>query len=554
MRPALRLTLALAIGLPVAAAAQEVRIRVVNQATKAPLVGALVSLKNTEDVVVTRALTDERGRAVLTAPAAGSYRVRTDGIGYAGRLSAPITLEVGGSASLEVALELSVFKLNEVVVSASRAVVCRSRSDAAAVARIWDEAGKALTATALTLSNRSLLFEIRTIGRRLSPTGRLVAESVSTKRGPAERPFRAADPELLHQRGYVHQEEDGSATYFGPDAELLLSDRFLDDHCFGLAENGPADKVGLTFEPVRSRLVPDIRGTLWLDRATLELDHLTFSYTGVDLPEEATGVGGRVALAKLPNGGWIVQRWHIRMPVVAKVLGNLARKDQLRGYREAAGEAILAGTTATFATATAIFGTVFDSTLGTPLEGALASIQAGDFVATSDRDGHYLIEPPSVGPYLITIRHPRLQTLGLDSLTASATVVKGATDTVAISVPSRATLVNQFCEPSGDHAITGRVRDAATTKPLAAIVAIRFADATIRARPKPRRGSPPSVAVGERGTTAETETNPSGIFRVCGIPPGIAAEAIVRVPGRNPFSVPIPADEGPFVVLDLLIP
>ena len=242
------------------------------------------------------------------------------------------------------------------------------------------------------------------------------------------------------------------------------------------------------------------------------------------------------------------------MPVVAKVRGALAHRDQLLGYREAAGEAILAGTTATFSTATAIFGTVFDSTSGGPLDGAEASIQAGAFAATSDQDGHFLLEPPSVGLYLITVRHPRLRLLGLDSVLASANVVKGQTDTVAVAVPSGATLVGQLCQPSLDRALVGLVRDAATTSPLIATVAVQFADATIQARPAPRRGPRPVLSVSERGTTAQIRTDSTGAFRVCGIPIGVEAIATVAVPGRNRLTVPVPPANDPVVVLDLLIP
>ena len=62
------------------------------------------------------------------------------------------------------------------------------------------------------------------------------------------------------------------------------------------------------------------------------------------------------------------------------------------------------------------------------------------------------------------------------------------------------------------------------------------------------------LAVSERGTVAQIRTDSTGAFRVCGIPVGVEATAMVTVPGRNRLTVPVPTADGPLVVLDLLIP
>ena len=62
--------------------------------------------------------------------------------------------------------------------------------------------------------------------------------------------------------------------------------------------------LGLAFEPVRDRRIPDIRGVLWLSARSAELRFVEFDYTGMSLPEPAAN-GGRVEYERLPGGAWI---------------------------------------------------------------------------------------------------------------------------------------------------------------------------------------------------------------------------------------------------------
>jgi len=59
-----------------------------------------------------------------------------------------------------------------------------------------------------------------------------------------------------------------------------------------------------------------VQGTLWLDRATSQLQFLEYSYTPVPEHLKGEGIGGRVDYAQLPTGGWFVSNWHIRMPIL----------------------------------------------------------------------------------------------------------------------------------------------------------------------------------------------------------------------------------------------
>ena len=151
----------------------------------------------------------------------------------------------------------------------------------------------------------------------MSADGRRVLEEERTyDRRFTSRPFVAADPEQLAERGFVETPTFGTWRYYAPDADVLLSDAFLDTHCFRLqrTERNDEQLIGLAFEPIPGRRVPEVKGVLWLDQSTARLRSIEFGY--VNLHSEVRGQygGGKVILAELPNGTWIVREWEIRMP------------------------------------------------------------------------------------------------------------------------------------------------------------------------------------------------------------------------------------------------
>jgi hypothetical protein len=106
--------------------------------------------------------------------------------------------------------------------------------------------------------------------------------------------------------------------WFGPDATTLIAEPFLATHCYRTRRNErDADLLGLSFDPVPGRRLPDIAGTLWLRRGTLALERLEYHY--VNLPrqyrEVKNGTGGTMQFVRIPGGVWIVARWDLRAPV-----------------------------------------------------------------------------------------------------------------------------------------------------------------------------------------------------------------------------------------------
>jgi len=106
-------------------------------------------------------------------------------------------------------------------------------------------------------------------------------------------------------------------TYFGPDAELLLSDQFAGAYCFQLADGDRARKnqAGIRFLPAYHRDgTTDIDGTLWIDTVSRELRAVEFSYLGMSpAAVRATHPGGYVSFRTMQNGVAVIDRWSLRM-------------------------------------------------------------------------------------------------------------------------------------------------------------------------------------------------------------------------------------------------
>jgi hypothetical protein len=190
------------------------------------------------------------------------------------------------------------------------------------VAALWDEVRKALTATQLTTAAALYRFNLRQYERELDPKTLSVRRSRSWERtGLNEEPYGSLPAESLATHGYVQVTREGT-WYYAPDARTFLSDAFMRTHCLRPAEPSAERRglVGLAFEPVEKRDRTDVRGVLWLDARTAELEYLEFGYTGLPRNVSEHFFGGRVEFDRLPSGAWVVQRWHIRMPKLTREL------------------------------------------------------------------------------------------------------------------------------------------------------------------------------------------------------------------------------------------
>lgn len=95
--------------------------------------------------------------------------------------------------------------------------------------------------------------------------------------------------------------ERDTLVFHAPDAAVLLSDTFLDTHCFRLqsAHRAHVGMVGLAFEPVRGTRTPDVHGVLWMDAESAELRLLEYGYG--DLPRSVPDAAAEHRRGRLPE-------------------------------------------------------------------------------------------------------------------------------------------------------------------------------------------------------------------------------------------------------------
>ncbi len=227
-------------------------------------------------------------------------------------------------------------ELSGVSVEAERRCVAR-REEGLELARVWEEARKALAATRWTEERQLFTFRLYRYSRVLDPNTLVIQrENSDSVWRTGGKPFITPPAEELIANGFVQRSAHGEL-YYAPDAEVLLSDPFLDTHCFTLEheDDERPGLVGLAFRPVGGRAVTDVEGVLWLDERSAELRQLEFRYAGLRFPAymdvTRTGFGGRLDFERLETGAWIIRRWRIRGPIREPVGGYSARAVQEEG-------------------------------------------------------------------------------------------------------------------------------------------------------------------------------------------------------------------------------
>ena len=336
--PALLLVAAWAV--PGTLAAQTVRGQLTDSVTRAPLRGAFLTLVDEHGVEKARTITNGSGEFLLTAPAAGVYRLRSKRIGFRPYVSPPLTLTAGATSSYNAVIDPIPVALAQVVVQGERQCDVEA---GASVAAVWEEVHEALAAVSWTSRDPGYWYAIARFERATTPGGRARGPD-STWRDDGYRrvPIKSVPPDQLEREGFVVVDSAGW-TYHGPDADELISDAFLRTHCFE-TKSGRGETeglIGLAFSPARGRTLPDITGTLWIDHKTAMLHHLDFSYTRLPEGLVAPRAGGRIEFLRVPSGAWIVRDWVIRMPEAEMKQRPMAMGTQLEvaGFKEVGGNA-----------------------------------------------------------------------------------------------------------------------------------------------------------------------------------------------------------------------
>lgn len=527
--------LLLLLSLPHVADAQSVRVRVIDTKSRAPVAGAIVSLISERDGNrMGAALSDELGMVSLTPTEGLRIKVQVERIGYATVVSEAFDASAA-SGIMEVELTEKSLQLPTVAVKGRQ--TCQAASASTQTAILWQEVQKALSATLLSTPRRNemrLWRYTRSLDREL----RVLAETTSMRVIDGGAPFTTAPASLLSREGFI-QELGGTPTYFAPDAALLLSDSFVADHCFSVrATVSPGPVIGLTFSPLPTRKVAEVSGVLWLNNRSGELLWLEYSYVGPLSGGGGTLAGGRLDFSVLPNGQWIIDQWHIRIPRRAVIRSRrgagteIASRDTVIGYREEGGWVVMGGTSLDpTSDSAAVAGLVFDSTSGGPLEGARVSLAGGSYQALTDSTGRYRVRVNLPGRYVVTLDHPRLNSLAIPSLERDVAVSRASTTTLNFGVPGVASLRARLCPGTNGSPESGvvlaQVFDSATNQPLGGVrVTASWRDVGLR------QADARAIAA-FADSVIEVESNAAGVALICGRPAGERITLRAAADGRT---------------------
>ena len=451
----------LGVGMLVAAplSAQAITGTLVEAETGAPVEGASVILLNRSGDEVDWRLTDVAGRFDFRMTRAGTYLLRADRIGHASVLSNPIPVDRGVTAVYRLETPVEAILLAGIDVRSSRRCEIRP-GRGVSTATVWEEARKALEATSRTSGLGVYRFVIRHYERELDARGRRVrSEQSRIQRGEIAGPPRSLNVESLLEKGFTRLEGDGTI-YYAPDADVLLSDLFLDTHCMSLAEGEDEAEglLGLAFEPTEDRGVPDISGVLWLDPEDGEVQWLDYRYEFLDVPNSER-LGGRIRFHGLPNGTWIVREWNIRMPLLEATRRSGRRvRTRLVGLLEEGGSVLrvnnLQGDLVLDSGAGIIEGVVLESEGSDPVGEVVVLLDDSTRVKT-DEDGRFRFTGLVEGYYGVRVFNPALDSLGVATEPVFFEVSPGEVTSARLRFRSLDTVMTEKCAPVGSSAYEG---------------------------------------------------------------------------------------------------
>jgi hypothetical protein len=530
-----------------------VRVEVVEAATGKPILGANVALLDSAgEIPLGGGFSDQNGRTDLRAPTRGPYRVRTDKVGYDTWTSVQLQL---GDRPVYVRAGMAPTRIPAPYAPRSEMACQQLTGPGTPAGDLWLELKKALTANAMTEAQGLVPLDVDLYERVLDRNLAVVSEKTEQRARISRRPLTGISWDQIDsvRRGEVSSND----VYRAPDAATILSDLFVRSHCFAAIQGyGPETGLsGLEFKPSMVRSQPELAGVLWLDPKGSALRSINFDYVNLPIPLRIARTTGRVEFEQLPGGQWIVPRWYIRMPRVARVtstdVGSPAvSRDSLVGYQEVGGASRPAGTapdstgaaqaaplavprtndSPVAASQAVIMGMVYDSTSGTALSGVQVSTGGGRFKTLTNSGGRYELAIDGAVNDTIVFEHPRLRLFHIGERVQTISLPRGARGQASVIVPSYGALRKRLCgqNETGTEAqgfIAGYVRDAAG-KPVSSA----HVWATWQILWVEQNGRLVST---NQQRTVETDTNSDGSYLMCGFTRDAQVTAKVGLAGRN---------------------
>lgn len=187
-----------------------------------------------------------------------------------------------------------------------------------------------------------------------------------------------------------------------------------------------------------------------------------------------------------------------------------------------------------------ISGLAVDSLHGTPLVGALITVEGLGRSSLSDAAGLFRIDSVESGARRLIVFHPLLDTLGISVVTLPFVVVPDSTLHVAVAVPSASTVLSVKCGAGADAALLGIVSRADDPEPPeGALVVLEWTEMQI-ARAIGVRHHPRNLGV---------RVAADGTFRMCGAPSGVFGTVFAVSGSDTSTAFGVSFDEWPVLVL-----
>ncbi len=466
MRTTLRCGLALLLfALASTGATAQVLLRgTVRDATSGLAVpGAVVSLLDSARTVLQRTTTGANGEYRLLSPPS-AVRVQMRRIGFR-----PYEQLLPRAVADDRVLDLRVERLPSLIagMTVRARAACPMRDDTPVAFGLWEQARSALLASVVARESQRANMRRYRFDRRLE-SERVVDMDVATDTSVrSDASFAAA----LTPAGFVRSgfALDGRAerTFYGPDADVLLSDAFLDGYCMRLADRDAAhpERVGVRFTPARNqRDRVEIDGTLWIDTVARVLTHIAYKYLMTDTRLNAARPGGEVVFAEMPSGAVFIDHWTMRLAgfavetVPGVIMGNRLRESVRSSERLVR---VISETGGALAEATWTDGAVWRGTFGAlelravgDADGAIPDrwirLTQSPYRARADSLSVARFTELIAGPYRAALEDDRLLPIGLElSAPVPRLVVRAETLSTVLRLPTPESFVVGRCRDVG---------------------------------------------------------------------------------------------------------
>jgi Carboxypeptidase regulatory-like domain len=309
--------LALAALYPLSLAGQVVSGRVLDSKTHAAVPNGLVQLIDAEGRAVQSTSTSPTGRFVITAPAPSRYRLRVAAIGYVPPALRAIVVGADGLMLDSIVVTRVVFRLPDLVALSQqqRCGAKRILSDDI-FGGLVNAANTTLGVAAETIHSARATYDAVLVNSIAVPDG----QSADTIRQRLTRwPLESVGADTLRDVGFGRVSGPGNsrlAVFYGPDAGVLFSDWFLDQHCFTLQKvSAKSDTIHIKFAPLTKGAKIDVSGELAFDAHRFDLLSLSFQAENLPRYVDKKAAGGEIRFTSLRSGLTIPASWTIWGPV-----------------------------------------------------------------------------------------------------------------------------------------------------------------------------------------------------------------------------------------------